>query len=144
MKYYNLFVFEAGQWVTYFGDHERALVFAEMHELHHGWEGIPVAHMKIEAFDSDEQSAIDAAQDMLNATVYAEHRDLEPSHMTEARERATAKCDKNSATDKAFDRGGIDAYYGRMPKTGNMTPREVEAYMLGWDTEPYGTKDNGY
>lgn len=66
MKYYNLFVFEGGQWTNYFGDYERPYVVAEMYELHHGYQGIPIRDMTIHSFESDDQSAIDAALDQLN------------------------------------------------------------------------------
>jgi len=66
MSYYNLFVFEDGQWSNYFGDYERPYVVAEMHELHHGYQSIPISNMIIQKFESDDQGAIDAALDKLN------------------------------------------------------------------------------
>ena len=66
MSYYNLFVFEDGQWSNYFGDYKRLYVVAEMHELHHGYQGIPISNMIIKKFECDDQGAIDAALDKLN------------------------------------------------------------------------------
>lgn len=46
---------------------------------------------------------------------------------------------------EAFERGAIDAYYGRQPTPlGRYKQFERIAYANGYDTEPYGQKDHGY
>jgi len=57
-----------------------------------------------------------------------------------------------------FDRGSADAYYGRQPDPHyyvqdtamsdrvtetKLTPEELEAYMAGYDSTPWGQKDYG-
>ena len=57
-----------------------------------------------------------------------------------------------------FDRGSADAYYGRQPDPHyylkdtamservtetKLSPEDVEAYMAGYDSTPWGQKDYG-
>ena len=58
----------------------------------------------------------------------------------------------------AFDRGSADSYYGREPDPhyyvgdtsmtprvteADMTPEEIQAYMAGYNSTPFGQKDYG-
>lgn len=48
-----------------------------------------------------------------------------------------------------YDKGAIDAYYGRSGdlsswKEQSLTAEQKDAYLNGYNDEPYGRKDNGY
>jgi hypothetical protein len=48
-------------------------------------------------------------------------------------------------TQEAYEVGAMDAYYGRQPRLRyGYGQFEKEAYLNGYETQPYGEKDYGY
>jgi len=43
-----------------------------------------------------------------------------------------------------YERGAINAYYGRRPNPNHSDVYLLEAYMEGYNEKPYGEKDYGY
>jgi len=43
-----------------------------------------------------------------------------------------------------YERGAINAYYGRRPNPNTSDVYLLEAYMEGYNEKPYGEKDHGY
>ena len=43
-----------------------------------------------------------------------------------------------------YERGAINAYYGRRPNPNRTDVHLLEAHMEGYDEKPYGEKDHGY
>jgi len=43
-----------------------------------------------------------------------------------------------------YERGAINAYYGRRPNPNTSDVHLLEAYMEGYNEKPYGEKDHGY